>query len=190
MKSLSQNKAKESYLSGNDHDLIFEKLYFENAKKVYFIAKGFYLDHQDCEEIVQEVFIKIWDNIDNIILESAGAYISTIARNTILKSLRSKAVRQNYLNNLIQNKFQSINNIDDLINYGELRKRLDSALSELSPKPRLIFELIRLKGITTSEVAEMQNLSKRTVESHLYKATKFIKEQLSIPMMLFLSWII
>ena len=184
LNSESHNTSKD--ISKNK-EAIFERLYFDFAKKVYVIGKRFHLEHEDCEEIVQEVFTKLWGNMDRLEEETANAYITIIAKNTVLKFIRSKTVRQNYLNQMILTRFETHNNIDDLINYRELHKRLKKALGNLSPQPRMVFEMVKLQELSIGEVAKKVNLSRRTVESHLYKASKYIKAHLNVLISLLLG---
>jgi len=68
------------------------------AKKVYGVSKSFNLNHEDSEEIVQEVFIKLWKHRESLNSNlSMEVFIITITKNTILQYLRSVAVRKNYL---------------------------------------------------------------------------------------------
>lgn len=159
----------------------FEHLYHQYAKRVYGVAKSFYLSHNDAEEMVQEVFYKLWKNRLNLNPElSLQSYIITITRNTVIKFLRSQAVRSNYLKEAIEQADLSHNSVEVDYNYAELRGRLDQVIDQLSPQRKKVFSMVKLDGYKIDEVAKQLNLSKRTVEHHLFHASKFVKNHLSL----------
>lgn len=159
----------------------FEKTYHLYSKKVYGVARSFYLSHDNAEEIVQDVFFKLWKSRANIkATHSLEAYLITITKNTVFKFLRSKSVRQNYLIQSSESSNTAKNSTEDMVNYNELVSNLNDVLTQVSPKRRKVFKMIKFDGLTMDEVAKKLNLSRRTVEHHLYHATKFIKSKLII----------
>lgn len=173
--------------AGNPYS--FEQIYHLYSKKVYGVARSFYLDHDDAEEMIQEVFFKIWVNRTNINPSlSLQAYLITITKNTVLNFLRSRSVRQNYLLELANEQPLLRSNTDKLLELQELRCKLNALLGQLSPQRSKVFDMIRFEGMRIDEVAEELKLSKRTVEHHLYHATKFIKSRLSLELLVLLSF--
>ena len=159
----------------------FEHIYHMYAKRVYGVAKSFYLDHADAEEMVQEVFFKLWKNRSNLRSDlSIQSYIITISRNTVLKFLRSQTVRSNYVSEMISSAEQGENSTETSYEFNELQNKLSAVMDELSPQRKRVFQMVKLDGVKIDEVAEMMGLSKRTVEHHLFHATKFVKNHLSL----------
>lgn len=163
---------------GSEHS--FHCIYALFSKKVYGIAKHFGLRHPDAEEVVQDVFIKLWNSRDNVDpLLSVEAYIVKITRNTIIKWLRARNVRQNYLGELLQHPPGLQNTVEETVNFNELNTHLNDAIEKLPPQRKKIFELVKFRGMSIQEAASDLCLSKRTIEHHLYRAHQQIREQLA-----------
>lgn len=159
----------------------FEQLYRLYARRVYGVAKSFYLEHEDAEEMVQEVFFKLWKNRSTLKPElSLQSYIITITRNTVIKFLRSRTVRVNYLNELLREPDAGKNTTEENYHYSELQNKLSLTISKLSPQRQKVFNMVKIQGFKIDEVADMLGLSKRTVEHHLFHASKFVKNDLSL----------
>jgi len=163
------------------NNFTFDELFHKYSKKVYGISKSFCLSHQDAEEIVQEVFIKLWNNIKNLDPTfSIQAYIISITKNSILNFLRKKAVRQNYLQDLARSNQKNKNHVEDFIYYNDLLSKLNQCINNLPPQRQKIFTMVCFEGFSSEEISSKLHLSKRTVEHHLYIANKFIRKQLNV----------
>lgn len=178
--SISQNDfLKREFEEQNN--FTFDELFHKYSKKVYGISKSFCLSHQDAEEIVQEVFIKLWNNIKSLDPAfSIQAYIISITKNSILNFLRKKAVRQNYLLGLTRSNRNNKNPVEDFVCYNDLLSKLNQCINNLPPQRQKIFTMVHFEGFTSEGVSLKLHLSKRTVEHHLYMATKFIRNQLNL----------
>lgn len=158
-----------------------EKIYHRYAKNIYGVARSFYFSAEDSEEIVQEVFLKVWTNREKIDLSlSFESYIITVAKNTILNVLRSRAMHQKYILELLHSSQSVDNEAESRLNFRELSRHLELILHKLSDQRRKVFVLTKMQGYSVSEVSEKMNLSKRTVEHHLYHAVKFVRAQLNL----------
>ena len=181
-----QSELARGLVAGNPD--CFANVYHLYAKKIYGVARSFYLGHDDAEEMVQEVFIKLWKNKGNIDPNlSLEAYLATITKNTTLKFLRSKSTRMYYLMQSAERNVTMGNCVENTINYQELLSRLNEILDQVSPQRRKVFQMIRLEGMKVEEVAKKMKLSRRTIEHHLYHATKFIRAALNFLLLVLLS---
>ena len=161
------------------HGLPFDDLFHTYSKKIYGVAKSFYLNHEDSEEIVQEVFIKLWNNINKLDPDqSVNSYVITVTKNSILNFLRSKSVRQNYLLEQTYSKPPGKNHVEDFIFFNDLISKLNQCVQSLPPQRRKIFKMVFFDGHSADKVSLKLSLSKRTVEHHIYSANKFIRDQL------------
>tara|TARA_R110000868_G_scaffold259361_5_gene517316 strand:- start:79781 stop:80350 length:570 start_codon:yes stop_codon:yes gene_type:complete len=153
----------------------FKKLYLNYYPVIYKVA--FYiLKHENAaEDIVQEVFLKIWDNqsalseVDNI-----KAYLISMTRNASLDSIK-KSKKDEHLVLQLQHLSNDSYNSDEEIAF---RKVLEIAVSKLPPKCRLIFSLSRFDGLSNDEIAEYLKISKRTVETQISLALKAFRGDL------------
>lgn len=155
----------------------FEKVFFSFADRLYYFALRYLRNQHDAEEIVQEVFVKLWENRENLNQDlSFSGYLFTIARNTIFNQNRKKVNEQayhEYVRNYLENS--STKTEDDLI-YSDIKSLIDKVVEELPPQRKLIYKLSRESGLSYREIAQQLNLSERTVEAHIRLALKTLTE--------------
>ncbi|OQP60559.1 RNA polymerase subunit sigma-70 [Niastella vici] len=133
----------------------------------------------DAEEIVQEVFTKLWTNRDSLpAVEFPGKYIYTIARNKTLNHLARAARDQQLQQQLWINLSPYHNTTEDLLQAQESQRLINEAINLLSPQRQTIFRLSREQGLTHEEIAARLGLSKSRIKNILVEILKHIKEQL------------
>jgi RNA polymerase sigma-70 factor (family 1) len=137
---------------------------------------------ESAEEIVSELFVKVWQNRAHLSkILHPEVYIFISVKNASLNSIRSKQRRfstvasedrRQVLEEVVD---QHTNSIEDK----ELKTMLDLAVESLPNQRRIIFLMIKMQGLKPKEVADILGLSTRTVESQLYKAVKTLAELIS-----------
>jgi RNA polymerase sigma-70 factor (ECF subfamily) len=156
------------------------ELYDEYSAKLYHFAFGYLKSEPDALDIVQEVFVNFWNNRKNLKKGSnLDAYLFTIAKNTVISVFRKKLSEKEYLENL---KFKVIDNSIDTeskVNYDLLAEKIQQLIGQLPPQRKRIYIMCKEKGYTNQSVADELNISLKTVEDHMAKARKFLKENLS-----------
>lgn len=178
MNTSSQNIDSQlvTLLKQGDADA-FEKVFFSFADRLYYFAMRYIRNQSDAEEIVQEVFVKLWENRENLNENlSFSGYLFTIARNTIFNQNRKKVNEQayhDYVRNFLE--ISSSKTEDDLI-YSDIKSIIDKVVEELPPQRKLIYKLSRESGLSYREIAEQLNLSERTVEAHIRLALKTLTQ--------------
>jgi RNA polymerase sigma-70 factor (ECF subfamily) len=168
----------------------FEKVFFGFADRLYYFALRYLRNQQDAEEIVQDVFVKLWENRHNLNEElSFSGYLFTIARNTIFNQNRKKVnehAYQDYVKSFLESSSNKTEN--DLI-YEDIKVIVDKVVEELPPQRKLIYKLSREKGLSYREIAQELDLSERTVEAHIRLAlktlTQVLDEHLVLPIIVF-----
>ncbi len=158
---------------------------FELLFRIYYIRLcGYankYLNNPDeARDVVQEVFIKIWENRSEIDPEeSLRAYIFKITGNNSINRLRHRKVESKYndIYKLVYVDNREITSHESLIAH-ELTGYLNEAKSKIPPKCRKIFDLSRMEGLKYSEIAETLNISVKTVEAHMSKALTILRYEL------------
>ncbi len=158
----------------------FEVIYQHYADKVFFVAKSFHINNEDAKEIVQDVFLKVWEKRADIKEgQSFKAYLITIAKNMLLNKLKKKtheATFKHYLKKFSDN-FE--NTTENYIIYSDLESYANGFIESMPNKRKQILLLKREKGLSNKEIAMQLNISKRTVDNNLYKANKALKELIS-----------
>jgi RNA polymerase sigma-70 factor (family 1) len=159
----------------------FDEVYHLFCSRVYRLGKKLYLNHQDAEEVVQEVFVIIWERREYLDLDKDfTAYLLKIAKSIIIKNFKRKVLFNAYENYVT--RFTSHANMDteNLIHYNNILEHLERQINLLPKVKKEIMLLSREKYLTNDEIAEKMGLSRRTVENHIYRALKTIKKRMDI----------
>lgn len=159
--------------------MAFQQLFDAYGKRIFHFASSYFDDPMDAEEIVQEVFLKVWSRRTKLSdQKSLDAYLFTIAKNGILNTIRKAKSEQVYLTWAELNPGRSVL-LEEEINFIELTKAYHEAVEQLSPKRKRVFILSREQNLTYAEIASAMNISSRTVENQMSAALTCIKKHLS-----------
>jgi RNA polymerase sigma-70 factor (ECF subfamily) len=132
------------------------------------------------EDVVQEVFIKLWDKRDTLDgVNNIKSYLFQATKNSSLNWLKSKK-NQNESINDVNFTHGSSNNIEEQIEFEETQNKITQALSLLPTKCKAVFLLSRNEDKTYKEIAEGLNISVKTVENHMGKALKILRSELGV----------
>lgn len=165
----------------NDSHVAFKELFNRYKMKLYYFALSYLNDSTESEEVVQAVFVRLWENrstLDETMSVKGFIYKSTV--NACLNSLKKKAIRNRYLEKEMLSSDEDRDRSHDLIFYKELKQQIETILATLPPQQQQIFLLSRFEGLTNAEIAERLTLSVRTIENQIYRALKVIKANLNI----------
>lgn len=163
----------------NGDPLAFKAIYEHYCDKIYYVSTRFGLDKDDAEEIVQEVFVKVWEKRKDIKTElSFNAYLQTIAKNLILKKFRSRLLDIAARKHLSYQNDNRQNETESMIVYADLLKITDQFIESLPPQQKEIFKLHKLERYSAKEISDMLDLSTRTVQNHLFRAGIKLKSHL------------
>ncbi len=157
----------------------FEKLYFENYAYMCQRIYRFVRDEEIAKDIVQEVFLKYWQKINEIrINESPIAYLQRACINQALNYLKEKERRgereQTYAHD-ISNTSGNYNRPDSIYLTNETSKNIDLGINQLPPACRNAFLLSRHELKSYKEIAKLLDISVNTVEKHIGKALKVLR---------------
>lgn len=153
----------------------FTSLFRKYYKDLVLFA-GYFLSEKDvCEDIVQTVFVNVWDKRKDLNYKvSFKSFLLTSVKNNCLDELRHRKVVTEFQNNY--NIFDNSLNLstEHAVLYSELNSNLNKGLSLLPEKQREVFEMSRLQGIKYKEIAQQLNISERTVEDRMAKTMKIL----------------
>ena len=157
----------------------FKKLFLDNFRPLTVYAMQFVKDLEVSEDIVQDVFLYIYEKRGSYQIQDQGRYhLYKLVRYRCLNYLEHKRIRIES-NPGVQESMNA--NPDDpleMVELIELESRYLQALESLSPKCRMVFEMSRIEGKSNQEIADELKLSKRTVESHISLAIKVLRKKL------------
>ncbi len=155
----------------------FNDLFQIYGNRIFRFALGYLKSKSDAEELVQDVFLKVWEKRSELKENlSFKAYIFTISFNIIRKHFIKKAQSTKYFEQQIIDdlNFDTIQNID----FKSTKKLIDSLIDQLPPRRKEVFIKSRLEGFTVKEIADELGTSPKTVENQLGDSLKFIREHL------------
>lgn len=156
----------------------FEHLFKKYCQPLINFARRFVQDTQSAENIVQDVFLKIWSIRKELNPTlNIKSYLYTAVRNGALKQLRHQTVEQRTADRLTLPDFDLITPEDNLTEK-ELTAAVHQAVAELPEKCRIIFAMNRYDHLSYKEIAEIQNISIKTVETQMSRALKFLRQRL------------
>lgn len=153
-------------------------LLYKHARKV--LKNDFY-----AEDIVQNVFLKLSNNIGNLNSEQILSYLHTSVRNGVIDVIRKDGNKNRYVLYVERYNQEGYCTTDYHLRENQLKELIEREVSMLPPKMRDIFELSRKKFLSHKEIAETTGASEGTVKKQLYYAIKILRSKLSC--MFFLS---
>ncbi|MFN8254532.1 MAG: RNA polymerase sigma-70 factor [Bacteroidales bacterium] len=136
-------------------------------------------NHEIAEEIVQEIFVNIWIQKENLpVHTSLKAYLAKSVKNDCLDYLKHLKVKENYAEKYLRDFSEWYEDIFyDLINK-DIQQSLDKAIEKLPPQCREVFTLSRFEYLSYREISEKLGISVKTVENQIGKALKIVREEL------------
>jgi RNA polymerase sigma-70 factor (ECF subfamily) len=154
----------------------FEEIFRKYREKIYYFAIRYYNSAEDAENVVQDVFIKLWDERENVKEElSLNNYIYTIAKNHLFNIQRKKINEKAYRSYIVEHLIQTPNLENEMI-YADLKESIDKIIDELPAQRKKVFVMGNLEGLSNKEVASALNLSVRTIEVHKSLALQALKK--------------
>jgi RNA polymerase sigma-70 factor (ECF subfamily) len=159
----------------------FELLFHKYFVRLCGFTNKFLNDPDQAQEIVQEVFVKIWEGRGDIDPEdSLKAYIFKIAQNLSLNKLQRKKVESKYteIYKLVYIEHHEFSAYESFL-AKELEKNITFAIGKLPARCRKVFELSRVEGLKYREIADTLHISIKTVEAQMSKALRLLRLELS-----------
>jgi RNA polymerase sigma-19 factor, ECF subfamily len=155
----------------------FEKLFNKYNKKVFYFALRYNNSKEDAEGVVQDVFIKIWNERKTLKEDlSFNSYVFTITKNHLFNMNRKKLNEKAYREFFIHHYTRIDNKPEENIIYSDLKQKIDDIIDDLPAQRKKIFIMSRREGLSNKEIAGKLGLSVRTVEVHISLALKTIKK--------------
>jgi len=177
--------AKDEKLGKNHHDRKeFERVYKQYAPGLIFHARKF-VDHPTAEDVVHDVFLKIWNSGTVMVAnESIGSYLFTAVRNACLDLLKHQSVCNDYQTKAIRDlQIEELSFNENVLNKLIDQERIDAVyrqIDQLPEKCREVFVLAYIEEKKNAEIAELLQISVRTVEAQIYKALKMLRKAFQV----------
>ncbi|GBU07827.1 RNA polymerase subunit sigma-24 [Bacteroidales bacterium] len=162
----------------------FTSLYEQYFDLLYGFVFNLTHSHDLTQDLVQDTFIKIWINKEQINTElSFKSYLFKIAKNQIIDQLRKlfrNPVFEDY-QKYAEEEALAENNSDAKIDFDEFNRLLGKFKKKLSPRQCKVFEMCKEEGLSASVVAKELKISEQAVYNYLSQALKLLKQQIKHP---------
>ena len=169
----------------------FDLIYAKYSGKLYIFGLKYLRSTAEAKELVQSVFLKVWENHKNLKKElSFKSYVFTIAYNDICKLLRKRNYHQKFINDTLFENPRSSFEIEKRIDDQSILERVQQIVDKLPKRDRTIFYERQEEGKSTKEIASELNLSPGTIDNYISKTMKLIRSRLrneDYALLLFLS---
>lgn len=162
----------------------FKKVFLEYFQPLCHLSSYYLEDQDEAKEVVQEVFVKLWEVKETLNQDSnIRNYLFTLVKNNSLNLLKRKQLLLKHHEKLkwieMHYQYESLTRIgSDYLEFNELRDKIDKAINNLPEHSRVVFEMSRFEELKNREIAEKLGVTQKTVEAHLTKALKFLRNEL------------
>jgi RNA polymerase sigma-70 factor (ECF subfamily) len=171
---INEKKIVESLKSGDFE--AFDQLFWCYHKRLYHFALSILKNKEDARDVVQEAFLRIWKNKENLDQQSSfQSFLFTISYNIIVDMMRKKVNDRNFRNKLFRNSTSRESPVDKEVEFKELNAIYRNAIEELPAQRKKIYRLHKFEHLKYEEIAEKLDISVNTVKSQMNKALTYIR---------------
>lgn len=154
----------------------FEKLFSLYQARLFNFSFRQLRSREDAEEVVQDTFVKIWENRATLNEElSFNSYIFTITKNLIINKVRRRVAEPAVFESVREHSAEDHSTENGII-FRDMSVITDRVIKNLPTQRRLVYNLSRQDGLTYEEIGVQLGISSRTVESHLRKTLQTIRQ--------------
>ena len=158
----------------------FESLFRSSYVALVNYAKTLIKDNDTSEEIVQDLFFRIWQKKEKIKIESSlSGYLFRSVHNECLHYIEHNKVKKRYAEEMSYRQPESQESPSDILHYRELQDKIARILERLPERCGIIFYMSRFEGLKYAEIAKKLSISVKTVESNMGKALKEFRKELT-----------
>lgn len=171
-----------------------DKLVFEQVFKTYYerlcnYANTLVNNMDEAEEMVQNTFLNLWEKRDAIqIHTSVKSYLYQAVHNHSLNRIKHLKVRQKHADYYVHTTNESVDSGTEKVIGDELAVKIDEAINSLPNQCRKVFQLSRFENLSYAEISEQLNISVKTIENHMGKALRIMRDKLKdfLPLIIWL----
>ena len=170
-------------LSKNDKKA-FREIFDDYYQPLYHLSSYYLEDKDEAKGVVQETFIKLWENRHDLNSESnLKNFLFTLVKNDCLNILKRRQMLFKHHEKIreteIRYQYESLNRIgDDYLEFKELKEKIDVAIQNLPEHCRVVFEMSRFEEMKNREIADKLGITQKAVEARMTKALKILRKEL------------
>jgi RNA polymerase sigma-70 factor (ECF subfamily) len=158
----------------------FESLFRSSYVSLVKYAKTIIKDHDTAEEIVQDLFFRLWQDKENLKIESSlTGYLFRAVHNRCLHFIEHSRVIARHAEEISYNQSENQESPSDILNYKELQDKIARIIEKLPERCGKIFTMSRFEGLKYNEIAKKLSVSVKTVEANMGRALKEFRKELT-----------
>jgi RNA polymerase sigma-70 factor (ECF subfamily) len=157
----------------------FRELFHQYWDNIYGVALMFTKSKAMAEDVVQEIFLKIWIRREQLKeVEQFSNYLFIMTRNHVVSALRKHIRQQSFTNSLIE--YFSVADItpENQLLTKETAQLIHQAIEQLPQQQKLVYQMTRKQDLSQEEIAAQLNISRNTVRNHMARALHSIRNYL------------
>jgi len=155
---------------------IFSELFTRHGKELNNFLYFKFGSHIPSKDLVQEAFIKLWDNCHKVSIHKAKGFLYTVANNLSLNQLKHNKVKLNFSQTPL--KAYTNESPEFILEEKEYLQKFQNALADLTEPQRVAFLMNRVEGKKHKEIAEILGISRKAVEKRIYGALEKLRKNI------------
>lgn len=163
----------------------FREVFDRYKKPFYAAAIKMTRSGTEAEEIVQDVFVELWQRRDSLRgAERPASYLFAMVYHEIARHFRRQALERRIKQHVLEKAQPADESTEQLLELKDCESSLNEAIEALPPQQQLVYRLSRQEGFSREEIARQLHISPNTVKNHLLRALREIRTRLHYPLML------
>jgi RNA polymerase sigma-70 factor (family 1) len=152
----------------------FQQIFKRYWHPLYILAKSKVHEHQEAEEIIQNIFSTLWEKRETLLITNLSMYLQKSVRNRVLNLIREKITQQKYWD-YYKTFIPDLRVTENSAAFNDLNEAVEEAVNLLPEKSREVFKLSRIEGRTNAEIANLLHLSEKAIEYHLTRSLRKLR---------------
>ncbi len=165
-------------LKADDHTA-FREIYKRYWRSLFVAAQRKLKSEETCEELVQNIFLAIWEKRETLLVENLRGYLFSALKYQVVDHLRKELLAEKYSGFLQAKQEQYGETPDGALHFRDITAIFENIFAQLPAKTSRVFHLSRIEHKSTKEIAALLNIPERTVEYHITQSLKILRQQLS-----------
>jgi len=153
----------------------FDEIYEFYWYRIYLVAYRRLKNKEIAEEIAQDIFLKLWEKKSELYIKSLENYLFSSVKFAVIDHIRKQILLGKYTDHYQLFQIISENQVEEQLNIKDLSTSIEAGITQLPEKSQIVFRLSRFDFWTNEQIASHLQLSEKSVEYHLTKSLKFLR---------------
>ncbi|PWJ55016.1 RNA polymerase sigma-70 factor (ECF subfamily) [Dyadobacter jejuensis] len=154
---------------------VFKDIYDRYWQKMYRLAQTKVGHSENAKEIVQEIFLDLWQRRKEVEIREIERYLFTSVKYKVLDYIKQEILRKRYIDFVVTNDSDIDCDSEQKIAFKELSTEIATGINQLPEKTKIIFEMSRMQFKSAEEISNVLNISTRTVEYHITQGLRLLR---------------